>query len=205
ARMSVPALAPLGVSGPSEDQLGAQFAESGVKAREIRLLWRWLSTLAEPETLADAVPLLERGATWLFQGARKINREPGATAGLRRLLDVLGAVEPWRARVMAVVRRVLAEIRATGFFEMGLPNERGLWSETADRMARLFLPSPRDPRDLAGVVGRLFPKVKQARWIAEAPPELWARFCEMVGADAWTPIRQATHDAIALVALRTSA
>jgi site-specific recombinase len=203
--MSTPALAPLGVAGPSEDDLCAQFAESGVKPREIRSLWRWLSTLVEPASLADAVPLLERGAEWLFAGQKTIHGEPGATARLRLLLDVLGVVEPWRAGVVAVVRRVLAETRATGFFEMGLPNERGLWAETADRMARLFLPSPRDPRDLAGVVGRLLPKVKHAKWIAEAPPELWARLCGMIGGDAWDAIRQSVHDAIALVALRTSA
>src|SRR5262245_17191550 len=151
---SVPALAPLGVAGPSEDELCAQFAESGVKPREIRLLWRWLSGLVEPASLADAVPLLERGAAWLFAGQGTIHGWPGARACFRLLVDVVGVVQPSCARVVVVVRRVLAATRATGFFEMGLPKERGLWADTADRIARLFLPSPHDPRALAGVVGR---------------------------------------------------
>ena len=183
----------------------AQFGESGVKPREIRALARWLSSLTEPSSLADAVAALEGGTAWLFAGAKTISGEPGPTTRLRLLIEVLATVESWRACVMAHLRRVLAETRATGFFEMGLPNERGLWAETADRMARMFLPSPRDPRDLAGVMGRLFPKPAYARWIGEAPAELWERLCAMIDCDAWAAVRASVHDAIALVALRTSA
>src|SRR5262245_36696447 len=129
--MPILAPAPLLAPGPSCEQLCAQFAAAGVKAAEIRVLWRWLSALTAPATLADAVGALETGAGWLFAGAKTVAGEPGATARLRLLLAVLAEVEPWRARVAASLRRVLTETRATGFFEMGLPNERGLWQETA--------------------------------------------------------------------------
>ena len=201
--MSVPALAP--PAGPSADALCAQFGELGIKPREMRALVRWLAGLTEPASLGDAVAALEAGTAWLFAGAKTVGDEPGPTARLRLLVEVLATVEPWRIAVVAQFRRVLAETRATGFFEMGLPNERGLWAETADRMARMFLPSPRDPRDLAGVMGRLFPKPAWARWIGEAPAGLWERLCGMIGADAWSAVRASVHDAIALVALRTSA
>src|SRR5690349_5235490 len=119
--MSLPALAP--PAGPSADAVCAQFGELGIKPREMRALARWLAGLTEPASLADAVAALEAGTAWLFAGVKTIGGEAGATARLRLLVEVLGTVEPWRESVMAQVRRVLAETRATGFFEMGLPNE----------------------------------------------------------------------------------
>src|SRR5438477_4214549 len=105
---------------PSEDELAARFGTSSVKPREIRMLGRWLASVGPPRSLEETADALERGARWLFAGARQIAGETGATARLRLLLAVLREVPPRRVQFSAHLGSVLAGTDASGFLESGL-------------------------------------------------------------------------------------
>jgi site-specific recombinase len=97
--------------------------------------------------------------------------------------------------------------------EAGLPNDRGLWPESADRLSRRFLPSADSERDLGALVSRMFPTMRDAVWLGFVPDDVAARLVKLLddghrGAGVtppFAPLQQATLDVIALVATRTSA
>src|SRR5205814_1317537 len=81
---------------------------------------------------------------------------------------------------------------------------RGLLHETADRMARRFLPVPPDPRELADLVAAVIRRPRDAAWLAEIPLASLAALLGQLG-DVWEPVRASMIDAIALVATRLGA
>jgi site-specific recombinase len=203
-----PAAAPAELP-PTLEALVGRFGGGPVRLKEIRSLHRWLSSLSWQAPLDACAAALEDGARWLHAGPAMSGDEPGPTARLRLLLDVLDLSPAWRRTFAGTVTQVLAGTSALPLFESGLPNDRGLLDETTDRLARRFLPTPRDERDLAEHLGRWFPRARDADWIEGLPPELVARLAQAVADDGardpWSEARQALLDAVALVAARTSA
>jgi site-specific recombinase len=133
------------------------------------------------QTLADLLEVLTRAGTlrarldalvnfhgWL---RRKDSRLPelrpvdGFHAGIgpewrreRVWLSILESSPELRDRYHAGIAAILEETDAVSLFaQAGLPNDRGLLSESLDRLFRIVLPAPREETDLARLLLRLFP------------------------------------------------
>src|SRR4051812_28311386 len=198
---------------PDAELLATRYA-GRLKPRDTRALHRWLAALpAEAPTLEIAMRALEAGARWLRSGGALIESEPAPIVRVRLLVDVLQEVPPWRRAVAAAVARVCAEGDAMPALESGLPNDRGLWPESADRMSRRFLPSSDSARDLGALVSRMFPTMRDAVWLGFVPDDVAAQLVKLLDdgnraagvAPPFAVLHQATLDVIALVATRTSA
>src|SRR3954470_14498088 len=123
---------------PDAETLAARHAGL-LKPRDVRALHRWLSSLpAEAGSLDVAMRVLEGAARWLRGGGALIENEPAPIVRLRLLVDVLDEVPAWRRALAAAVAHVCADGDALPALEAGLPNDRGLWEESADRMSRRF-------------------------------------------------------------------
>jgi site-specific recombinase len=198
---------------PDAESLAARHA-GRVKPRDVRALQRWLSALpAEAPSLAAAMGALESAARWLRSGGALVESEPAPIVRLRLFVDVLDEVPAWRRALASAVARVCQQGDALPALEAGLPNDRGLWPESADRLSRRLLPAADSTRDLGALVSRMFPTVRDAVWLGFVPDALAARLLRLcdqrtdsAGASpAFAPLAQPTLDVIALVATRTSA
>jgi site-specific recombinase len=198
---------------PDAESLATRHA-GRVKPRDLRALHRLLSSLpASAASIDAAMRALEAAARWLRSGATLIESEPAPIVRLRLLVDILDEVPAWRRALAAATARVCAEGDALPALETGLPNDRGLWPESTDRLARRLLPSADSSRDLGALVSRMFPTMRDALWLAFVPDDLAARLVRLLddgtrGAGITPPfaqLAQATLDVIALVATRTSA
>jgi site-specific recombinase len=199
---------------PPDAELLATRHAGRLRPRDTRALHRWLSALpADALSLEVAMRALEAAARWLRSGGALTETEPAPIVRLRLLVDVLEEVPLWRRAVAAAVARVCAEGDAMPALESGLPNDRGLWPESADRLSRRLLPSADSARDLGALVSRMFPTMRDAVWLGFVPDDLVAQLVKLLddgtrsngGAPPFAPLHQATLDVIALVATRTSA
>jgi site-specific recombinase len=198
---------------PDGESLAARHA-GRVKPRDTRALHRLLSSLPAGTPSTDvAMRALEAAARWLRSGGALIESEPAPIVRLRLLVDVLDEVPAWRRALGAAAARVCADGDAVPALEAGLPNDRGLWPESTDRLARRLLPTADSTRDLGALVSRMFPTMRDAVWLAFVPDDLAARLVRLLddgtrGAGVtppFAPLGQATLDVVALVATRTSA
>jgi site-specific recombinase len=174
----------------------------------VRELHAWLVRLDPDVDLAA----LSRELRWFSRWIRartalpsQYARLPATEFGHRRLwllLDALDGAPPLAPRFYGAISKVLVQSEALRLFEVGLPNPRGLLAELADRLARRFVPSARDPRDLAALAGELFPSARDARWLRSVPTELWDRLATRMEFGA---TRSTLDDAIALCAMRVQA
>ncbi|MCU1283240.1 MAG: Site-specific recombinase, partial [bacterium] len=213
-QMSPSTAAAFADAAPPDAELLATRHAGRVKPRDTRALHRWLSALpADPPTLEVAMRGLEAAAHWLRSGGALTETEPAPIVRLRLLVDILDEVPNWRRAIAAALARVCADGDAVPALEAGLPNDRGLWPESADRLSRRFLPSADSARDLGALISRMFPTMRDAVWLGFVPDDLAARLVKLLDDDArssganppFVPLQQATLDVIALVATRTSA
>ena len=205
--------APAEPTPPDADALASRHA-GRVKPRDVRALHRWLTTLPGAETRLDrASTALEAGARWLRAGGALIEVEPAAVVRLRLLCDVLDETPAWRRAFAQMIARVCSDGDPVPALESGLPNDRGIWPESADRMSRRLLPAAETGRDLGALVSRLFPTMRDAMWLGLMPDDLAVRLVGLIvdgnresGAAApFSTLDHALLDVIALVATRTSA
>jgi len=197
---------------PDADGLATRFA-GRLKPRDVKALHRWLASLPADPPLDAALRGLEAASRWLRAPGALIESEPAPLVRLRLLVEVLEEVPSWRRALAAAVARVCNQGDAMPALEAGLPNDRGLWPESADRLARRLLPAADSSRDLGALVSRMFPTMRDALWLGFVPDELAARLVKLLddsaraagAASPFAPLAQATLDVIALVATRTSA
>jgi site-specific recombinase len=165
--------------------------------------------LCDPRApLAQRLEALEEVARWVIEipALKRLHRPgPLQLMNVRILLDTLKASPPLRERFSATLGSVLRDTTAVALFaDSGMPNDRGLGSETIDRIARRVLPRPPDDEDLERFVSRIFRTQRDCAWIEDAPVELFAEFAEVLG-DIWGPFRESMEDASALLCTRVSA
>ena len=212
--MSLSAAATLTEPAPPDGESLAARHAGRLKPRDTRALHRLLSALPAAAPSVDvAMRALEAVAQWLRSGGALLESEPAPIVRLRLLVDVLDEVPSWRRALAAAAARVCADGDAMPALEAGLPNDRGLWPESTDRLARRLLPTADSTRDLGALVSRMFPTMRDAVWLAFVPDDLAARLIRLLddgtrGPDVlppFAPLAQATLDVIALVATRTSA
>jgi site-specific recombinase len=157
--------------------------------------------------LASRLTAIERLGRWICVGPlppRNAHEEP-AIGRLALLVEALDLLPAARARVAGCFDSVLRETSGVKLFaEAGVPNDRGLSHETADRLARRFLPTPPNHGDLGELMSRIFVRERDVEWITQLPLELLTRLGAQLG-DIWGPVREAMIDSIALVCTRVSA
>lgn len=182
-----------------------RFSREFVTEGALKDLYRWLSSLPAAELDAEAsARIIRDGVNWLLRGWP--TREPKkASARLSVLLDALEAVPTWQERVAQLFSTLLAQGDALPLFESGLSNDRGIWEESKDRLARRFLPALTDESDLAVLFLSWFREHRGALWLAAIAAKDALRFRDLIPVQVWDRLRQGLLDAIALVAARTSA
>lgn len=113
-----------------------------------------------------------------------------------------------RATLARALTSVFRETSALGLLaEGGLPNDRGLWEETTDRIARKLLPRPRDEHELERALTHFLPQRRGLDVLAQLPADELARLVERLeGAGLDTrPLADAAHEALLLLATRIAA
>ncbi len=203
-----------GVQVPDLVTFCGTFSPKDPRNKAVKALYPLLTSFDDQADLQSRLEQLELLSRWVCKGPKpppvdatvyQPPDEPAATARLRLLTYVLAQVAPMRSRVRVVLASVLAETHSLRLFcESGLPNDRGLFVETLDRLSRRFLPTPSDHSDLAELIARLFKTEKDAEWLETLPREVAAAFADVLG-EPWEPVRDALTDAMALLATRVSA
>ncbi|MCX5744137.1 MAG: hypothetical protein NT062_16735 [Proteobacteria bacterium] len=169
-----------------------------------------LDLLDPKASLATRLDALEDVARWVIEiptVKRLLKPAPLQLARLRTLVSALAVNPTYRERFAGVVGSILRDTSAVALFaEAGMPNDRGLGSETMDRIASRILPRPPDDEDLERFVSRVFRTTRDCAWLEVVPLDLLAELGNLIAAgDAWRPIREAMADAVALLCTRISA
>ena len=185
---------------PSRDEFLALLGVPDAKAPALlRVLLERVRPGATPDELAVAFEHLGR---FIVAGPAIATRGPSAHARLALVVLALERVPAARARVTAGLARWLGATSAIRLLaEVGLPNDRGLWAETTDRLASRLLPPPPDARDLAAVTARIVRVHHDHAWLGPADEPLLARLALVLG-DIWAPLRTDAVDAIGLLRAR---
>ena len=190
-------------------------ALNDLERRWVKALLPWLASLDASAPLVERIDQLVAGMDWLRGGGRsqvhmavRSAAKPfELTRRLRLLLQTLDQEPTMKQRFVDLLRSVLLEVGGTTLFETGLPNDRGFYKETIDRVARRFLPTPRDPRDLGELVFRLFVSSNDALWLRELPAELVERLVALIDSEGSSPLVKsvsALREAAALIAMRVT-
>ena len=122
-------------------------------------------------------------------------------------LSVLEASLEVHERYRSAISAILEETDAVALFaESGLPNDRGLFPETIDRLFRIVLPAPREEKDLARLFLRLFPTQKEVDRFFGLPAEVFDRVVMLAspeeGSPAWQKPVESLLDAFCLLGAR---
>ncbi|MFN0244363.1 MAG: gliding motility protein [Planctomycetota bacterium] len=150
---------------------------------------------------------LKRLAELLRVGLRHADAH-GAEGGVSLLLARCEADASARAALARTLTSVFRETSALGLLaEGGLPNDRGLWEETSDRLARKLLPRPRDEHELEHALTHFLPKRRGLDALAQLSADELARLVERLeGAGLDTrPLADAASEALLLLAVRIPA
>jgi site-specific recombinase len=128
-----------------------------------------------------------------------------ALARLEMLVVTLERIPSAKQRFQATLYSVLSQTRGIKLFgEVGLPNDRGLWAETTDRLARRFLPEAPQPNQMWMLAGHIIRSLDDLKWLGPAADQLLHRLAD-AGGDAWSPLRSSMMDAISLITTRIAA
>jgi site-specific recombinase len=122
-------------------------------------------------------------------------------------VSVLEASPEVRERYREAIGTLLKDTAATSLFaQSGMPNDRGLFAEAADRVFRIVLPTPRSDEDLSKLLLRMFPTQQEVDRFFNLPPELFDRIVALAapadGAEAWTGPVEGMLDAFCLLGAR---
>src|SRR5688500_13433689 len=130
--------------------VSAAFAEGERSGRRVRELAARLSAVVRATAMAQRVEALAALAHWTMQPDQRLPLPTAVSAAKpepahRRLVVLLALLE--HPEIAPALGGPLAELLASSdgvslFAETGLPNDRGLLQETADRLFRRILPAP---------------------------------------------------------------
>lgn len=97
------------------------------------------------------------------------------------LLRRLEADDELRRRFQAAIGAVFSEADGTNLFaHAGIPSERGFLAELGERLMGRVLPRPRDDRDLATLLRRLFRNEADVERLARMPNPLFGRLAALL-------------------------
>jgi site-specific recombinase len=202
---------------PDAEAFGRAVCPGAPRHRTVQKLHATLTACKPGAPLAERFGAIEALVEFL-RSKRGVPPIEGVAEGespqisrLRLLLRALNAFPVLKQRLSHTLGRALGESVGGGLFgRLGLPTDRGFFSETVDRFSRRFLPEPRDDRDLVQFVGRAFPKRADLATVAATPPELLAALTGLLknafpGLDPWAPLREHLANGALLLATRVSA
>ena len=201
---------PLTARIASGAEVAARIGDTGVTKSALGVLAQRIEALPAVGTdvpLTEVAEAVGNLVAWLFSGARVSGEDPPPTLRLRALIRATDVTPAWRARVQGALQRLMREVDLAPLFEIGLPNDRGLYEETMDRLARRILPRPRDPENGRELLGAVLPDLEHAAWLSTVPLDLVSPMCALFG-DSPTdvmPLRVKLEEAVVLLATRTSA
>jgi site-specific recombinase len=195
---------------------GRELLPRAPEQRAIKQLHAALERCDPRAPLLSQVAGLEALFAWLASGravppVAEATRESRQVTRLRWLLLAIDKLPNVRSRLAQTVNFVLAESVGGGLFgRLGLPTDRGFLAETIDRISRGLLPEPIDERDLAQLMGKLFPSAASLRALEATPAELVAQLLRGLGgaregSGPWAPLLEHLTDACSLLSLRISA
>jgi site-specific recombinase len=202
----LPSAAP--AAPPGLDAFAERLGAGAARIRSVRELHGLLLAMTPEAPLASRVAALQATARWLVAGGPipvsdpRWYEEPAPTRRLRLLLQVLDGEPVFAERLRSVLAVTLGEASCVPPLEWGLPNPRGVGAETADRLARRFLPTVAEPRDLGAALALLVPNARLAPWLLALDDALLARVRALFPHGAFGPFIDET---IALCATRCSA
>ncbi|MFC4708761.1 MULTISPECIES: site-specific recombinase [Paraburkholderia] len=172
--------------------------------RSFKTLWKkWRASRSAIQQLdallaiADAdAPYAER-SDWLIELAHWIHRRgqldaeaaasdaplraPPEHARVRYLLHVLDRNPAWKAKVGAMVRKLLRESDSlTLLCDAGMPVHSNLFGALVGRMQAQLIPPAPNRRDLAALFTLMFPSTHDPEWIATLPRDLLARLRTLI-------------------------
>ena len=197
-----------------EEGILAAFAESERSGRRVRELTGWLLAFVRGDTIAQRADGLAGLVHFVMQADARLPLPPslqaaGAGEPAYRRLAVLLALLEQPALAEAFGLQLAALLSGSDgvplFAETGLPNDRGLVHETADRLFRRILPAPRDDHDLSVLLLRLFPERRQLDWLQGVPAELFERLFRLVAASAGERLLAAVWSGVVLICARVQA
>lgn len=180
---------------PNLDAFLGRLAPSGSRPRPLRKLHKILSRVDAKADLFAREDVLIQLAQWVRSGGEvptvpgAIHTERGQTLRVRMLTHALTLFPEFRWRMCRLLQTLLTDQSAQSFFaRMGIPGDRGLLSETIDRLSRRLMPQPIDEQDITQLVARMFPSKADPRWIAELPADVVQRLIEVLrGPDVQNP------------------
>ncbi|MDX2090538.1 MAG: hypothetical protein SFX73_21950 [Kofleriaceae bacterium] len=179
--------------------LGAQEGKAGPRLRTI------LVAFDPGAPLVEQLASLEKLGRFIVAGPAVETTGHTAILRLQMVVEALEKIAPARTRFQGVLHSVLSQTRAIKLFgEVGLPNDKGLWAETTDRLARRFLPEAPAPHELWRLAGAIVRRLDELDWLGPAADPLLHRMAE-VGGDAWEPLRASIIDSISMIATRIAA
>ncbi len=198
---------------PDVNSFGQALAPSAARHRALRQLHAALVNCNPDTPLAVRVGGLEELGRYLTSRSSAPAFEGAGAEGLRLrwLLRALEMFPVFRLRLGRTVTSVLSECAGAPLFgRLGLPTDRGFFSETVDRVSRGLLPEPIDARDLVQLIGRIFPKPAALKALEATPPELIAQLARLLkdpsaGLDPWSTLLEHLSEACSLLSLRISA
>ncbi len=188
---------------PSIDQVRRILGVAEGKA--LPRVYAAIKDLSAGDPLEDQLDAVEAVGRFVVAGPSMATAGHEAIARLQLLVEILERVPEAKARFQTTLRSVLSQTRAIKLFgEVGMPNDRGLWAETTDRLARKLLPEAPAPHELSMLAARIIRTVSELSWLGDAADPLLHRLAA-AGGDCWAPIRTSIIDAISMLTTRIAA
>ncbi len=186
---------------PDAKAFGMAVAPQAATSRTVKRLHSELSKLDPQAGLLERETSLIRLATWIKKGGSP-PEVPGSAVGeraqikrLRLLCNALESFPAFAARLAYVVGATLLEQRADDFFsKMGIPGDRGLFSETVDRLSRRLMPQPIDEQDVTHTLALMFPKKVDLEWLSAIPGDVTLRFIRALKRPGVAPFRASSPE-----------
>jgi len=192
---------------PDRRAFGTEINPGNPEQRAVAALRVHLGRVHADGVLPARLDSIERIGRWVVDGPPPPGplREPPPVARLRLLVKALERFPALRERLAACIASVVRETSGIKLFaEAGLPSDRGLAHETADRLSRRLLPTVPDHLDLGQLLGRIFARTRETTWLSRIPLDLLGQLADELG-DVWRPVIDAMADSIALICTRVSA
>jgi site-specific recombinase len=129
----------------------------------------------------------------------------GAASRLAALVTILEEDGELCRRYQDAVGALIAESEGTNVFaHAGIPSERGTLAEVGERLMNHVLPRPRDDRDLATLLRRLFRSAEDVERFSRIPLDLFERLVRLHApeerAEAWAGLRRSFANGFRLLA-----
>jgi site-specific recombinase len=174
-------------AAPDFATFGREVAPQSQRHRAVRRLFDVLSRVdprasreAREETMIDLAYWVRLGGDVpVGDGALAPTRSQHKRVAL--LVTALEMFPYFRERVSKLLQVVLLEHSGLSLLaRVGIPGDRGLFSETVDRLSRGLMPQPVDEEDLTQLLARMFPSRVDEYWLGDIQPALVAWFARVV-------------------------